>query len=570
MSRPAKVLLGIVAVVVVLFVAIVAFIALRFDPDAYRPLLVDTVAQSTGRTLEIDGELGLDLFPCCAVELGPVRLGNPPGAPEGTFAAVRSAAASMQIWPLLARREVAIGAVRLDGVELELVRFADGSVNWEFEQPDKAKDDADTSPTVAGYRLDSIEITDGQLRYRDLGAKSEYRAADLSLATGAVVQQGALEIATPRLALTLAGTALPEAGIPIALKAGRVTFVPESGTLDLPGLELAAGATNATGEFAVADTGQIGFDLALDRLDLDAYLPKAAPEEERSKEVPAADAAEPTRLPLHLIRDLNVVGNVRAEELIAFRMRFTDVSGSLRAANDVLTIDPLTANLFQGRYAGNLRVDAKRQDGVVTLDQHFTGIEVSDLLKARFGRDVLAGTLTASLSGTGRGPTTRDLLATLAGPVELDLADGVYRGTDFVYELRRARAKLTRDPAPPKPENPQTPIDVLTMSGRLGEGVLRSDAITLQIPAANIEGSGDFDLLELTLDHKLTALLVDADQAGAPVGLGDLAGKKIPFTVKGPATDPNVRIDLQKLIKEQGQDALRRGLERLFGKDEKD
>jgi uncharacterized protein involved in outer membrane biogenesis len=570
MRRAAKILLAIVGVAVAIFIAIVAFVALRFDPDAYRPALIDAVADATGRKLEIDGELGLDFLPCCAVELGSVRLGNPPDTPAGTFAAVRSAAASIRIWPLITRREIAIGTLRLDGVEIELVRLADGRVNWEFEQADATPEPADAAPAVAGFRLDAIQVADGEVRYRDLESRSEYRARDLSLATGPVVESGSLDVAAPRLALTLAGTALPEAGIPIALTAERVTFVQDSGTLDLPGLQLSAGDTQATGEFAIADTGRIGFDLALDRLDLDAYLPKSAPEEERSREVPAADAAEPTQLPLHLIRGLDVVGNLRAKELIAFRMRFTDVSGSLSAANDVLSIDPLTANLFGGRYAGNMRVDATRDDGAVTLDQHFTGMEVSELLKARFGRDVLAGTLNASISGTGKGPTTRDLLATMAGPVKLDLADGVYRGTDFVYELRRARARLKRDAAPPRPEHPQTPIDELTMTGRLGEGVLRSEAITIVIPAATIDGSGDFDLLDLTLDHRLNARLVDADETGAPVGLGDLAGRKIPFTVKGPAADPNVRIDLQTLIREQGQDALRRGLDRLFGKDKQD
>jgi hypothetical protein len=94
------------------------------------------------------------------------------------------------------------------------------------------------------------------VRYRDLRSKSEYRAADLSLATGPVVQQGALDVAAPRLTLLLAGTALPEAGIPIALEAERVTFVPGSGTLDLPGLRLAAGDTHAIGEFAIADNGR--------------------------------------------------------------------------------------------------------------------------------------------------------------------------------------------------------------------------------------------------------------------------------------------------------------------------
>ena len=128
-----KIVLAIVGLLAALAVALAIAVFLLFDPKDYQPLLEKSVQQSTGRKLTLAGDLGLKLFPCCSVTLGRAALGNPPGFPAGEFASVNAAALSLKIWPLITRREVEIGKVRLDGLNANLMVRADGAANWQFE-----------------------------------------------------------------------------------------------------------------------------------------------------------------------------------------------------------------------------------------------------------------------------------------------------------------------------------------------------------------------------------------------------------------------------------------------------
>lgn len=568
MNRPLRIVLGVCAALAALFAIVIVAVALRFDPNAYRPQIVDSVAQATGRSFELEGDLGLELFPCCAIALGTARLGNPKGFPEATFAEFDSASASVKLWPLLLRREVEIGTFRIEGLTLDLTRGADGRGNWSFAGEAAVEPPAEepsTGAPMSGLRMAAIDASGAEVRYRDATSGREYRASNVHVRTGAVLFHGALTVEVPDVALTLTGDTLPNGRVELALTADRIVFAPDAGTLDLPGLALRIDDSNVTGDVAVADTGTLGFDLQIDRLDVDAYLPKPTEQTKQKTVTAEPGSTEPTPIPLELIRRLNVVGNVRAGELMLFRTHLTQVEGSLRAAGGVLRVDPLAATLYGGQYRGTVIVDATGSQAKVTLDQALTRVQVGELLKSRYDSDRLSGALTATLVGTGTGRTTRDVLGTLAGTVDLDLTDGVYHGTDFLYELRRARALLKQEAPPAKPAREETPIDVLEMQGRLGNGFMRSDAITLEIPAARVGGKGDLDLLALLLDYDLEAELVAAQDDPMTQDLEDLAGKPIPFTVTGPARDPKIRIDLEDLLKGEARGALERGLRKLFG-----
>lgn len=186
MNPALKILLGVVAVVLVIVAGSAVAVLLLFDPKDYQPLLESSVEKATGRKLTLGGELGLDLFPCCSVTLGPASLGNPPGFPPGEFAKVERAALSIKVWPLLTRRDVKIGVVRLDGLDANLLARADGSTNWTF---DEGEDETPAAPGEEGatdgeLAIEGIEISDGRLSYRDEQSGSAWLVENLELGTG--------------------------------------------------------------------------------------------------------------------------------------------------------------------------------------------------------------------------------------------------------------------------------------------------------------------------------------------------------------------------------------------------
>lgn len=188
MNRVMKLIAGLVGVLLVLALAIALAVAVLFDPKEFQPLLAQSVEKATGRKLSLEGDIGLDFFPCCSIRLGRASLGNPPGFAGDSFASVENAELSIRLWPLLTERRVEIGVVSLDGLDAKLLLRKDGVANWEFG-PQQAPDGAAAATAEAPapeLHIGGIRIRNGQLAYRDEQDGSAYRAEQLQLDTGSI------------------------------------------------------------------------------------------------------------------------------------------------------------------------------------------------------------------------------------------------------------------------------------------------------------------------------------------------------------------------------------------------
>src|SRR6185437_6820788 len=121
------VIASLVAFVIVLVIAA----ALLIHPNAYRGRIERTVQHSTGRSLQLSGELHLSLFPSIALRLGPASLGNPPGFPATpAFVTLREASLHVKLLPLL-HGQLQIGHIDVDGLDVQLLRNARAQGNWQ-------------------------------------------------------------------------------------------------------------------------------------------------------------------------------------------------------------------------------------------------------------------------------------------------------------------------------------------------------------------------------------------------------------------------------------------------------
>src|ERR1700739_2798314 len=117
---------GLIALIIVVLLGIRLFV----DPNDYKDRIARAVRTSTGRELTLSGQIKLAVFPWIALELGPASLGNPPGFSNEPFAAVQHVAARVKLLPLL-RKELEIGRIEIDGLDLRLQKNAAGQGNWE-------------------------------------------------------------------------------------------------------------------------------------------------------------------------------------------------------------------------------------------------------------------------------------------------------------------------------------------------------------------------------------------------------------------------------------------------------
>lgn len=119
-------LLGLVVIFIVALVGAAIFL-LTFDPNAYKRKLEEIVYERYQRTLAIEGEIELSLFPRIGLSVNGVSLSERNS--DQTFMSVDSARFAVAIWPLMSNQFV-VDHVSLNGFKVWLEREKDGSFNF--------------------------------------------------------------------------------------------------------------------------------------------------------------------------------------------------------------------------------------------------------------------------------------------------------------------------------------------------------------------------------------------------------------------------------------------------------
>jgi AsmA protein len=286
--------LGIGALLVIA-VAVVGYGLATFDPNDYKPRIAELVKQQTGRTLAIDGKIGLTFFPRIGATVGKVTLSEPNR--PAVFARVDEAHVAVALWPLLSKR-VVVDRVTLKGLAADLVRYKDGHTNFDdltghATAPAKP---GEPPPRPAGappaVDVGGIEMANAAIGWRDEGDGTDVRLTNLNLKTGRLASgvPGALELATkiegakPKASLQfnldtryridletrvaalssldarLAGDAEGMSGLDARLKASAIDLDQKTGRTTVSGLELTAKTKDGLDAKASVPGLEIGAD----------------------------------------------------------------------------------------------------------------------------------------------------------------------------------------------------------------------------------------------------------------------------------------------------------------------
>ena len=190
-----RIAIGAVAVAVLVTIGVIALLVL-VDPDSYRKPVADTIKQRYGRTLRIDGDLKLALFPRLGVYVEKLSLSEPHSTQ--TFAVIDSARVSVALWPLLSR-QIVLDHVRVSGLKANIVRNRNGKFNFDDLIATAQNNDLQTAPVpmreaTAGaiaaegtsVQLDvaGMDFTGGELAYRDFATGTSLRFERVAATTG--------------------------------------------------------------------------------------------------------------------------------------------------------------------------------------------------------------------------------------------------------------------------------------------------------------------------------------------------------------------------------------------------
>ena len=318
-------------------------------------------------------------------------------------------------------------------------------------------------------------------------------------------------------------------------------------TAEIGDIVLKLDDTTLRGMLGVADFAAkaLRFDLNVDRINADRYLPP-------SEKAAAKGAKEPpTEIPVDLLRKLNARGQLSVGEAIFAGMTFTKLRLGVNAREGKVRFFPSEASMYGGQYRGDVGIDATGKVARVTLDEHVSGVNFAPLFKDLFDTQRVSGKGGANIKLAGEGRTSDDLMKTLDGTVDFNVADGALEGADLWYEIRRARAVLKQQAIPARDSGPpRTPFSALTGTGTMSDGVLKNNDLNVAMQYLKVTGQGTVDLPRNSLDYRLVTTVLKIPREGADTAqMQDMVDAQIPVKVSGSLSDPKVRPDVENYLK---------------------
>src|SRR5579859_2917961 len=287
---------------------------------------------------------------------------------------------------------------------------------------------------------------------------------------------------------------------------GGFDFVANSSSATLSNLDFNLDDTHLAGTVTVKDfkTRALSFDLNVDKLDADRYLP---PQQVGTPDKPREEVdIDKIGVPLRTLRNLDLDGHLHVSSFTLLGAKAGNLDMGVTARDGLVDVKPLTAALYGGSLEATLQVDAHDANEVHPPVVSET-LVLKNVQAAGFGQDLLksdklSGTveLTSDLHGPGR--LIGELRHTVSGHLSFTIKNGTLGGVSVWDAIARAYARVQGRPVPAE-ATPHTDFIGLHGSGSISRGVLSNSNFTAALPALSVSGGGKLDLADLTLDYNL-------------------------------------------------------------------
>ncbi len=672
-----RTLIKIIIFLIILVVAGLIALLFFFDPNDHKEEISQQVEKATGRTLTLNGDIELSVFPWVALELGPLSLSNAKGFKAEQFVKVENTEVRLKLMPLL-KKQLVMDTILLDGLTLNLEKNKSGKTNWDDlagSNKKEAKKSSNSSggsdaPALSSINIDGVKITNANIIWTDASTLQHYNLTNFNLITGTLTpgkpstidmnfdlastkpklkahigldSKVMLDLAKQLYTLTglkftinAEGETLPFPKTDIVLTSdmvanmekqtvtfsqlaiqiqdllingdvqaskissntpaisGNLTVNPfnlrqlannlsiklpvmaDSSTLELvqlttsftasnkqfdaKNLEITLDQTKLSGRLGISDFAKpaITFKLAVDDIDLDRYLPPANKKSAKQETKPGkpANKTNDDKLPLDTLRAINAKGTFDIGKLKVSGTHSEKIHMEVNANKGLIKLAPLSANMYNGQYKGNVNLDARGKTLKLGLNEDLKGVQVGPLLKDLNDSDKLSGTVNAQTKLTGNGATVDQIKATLSGNGKFSFTDGSIKGVNIAESIRKAKAALGGKKISSN-EPVKTDFSSLTGSFTAKNGIFNNQDLLAKSPLLRIDGKGDINLPKEAIDYKLKVAIVKSTTGQGGEDLAKLKGLTIPVKITGSFDNPKPTVDLANLLKNKATQEIK-------------
>ncbi len=589
---------------VLLLVVTIIVAPMLIDPNDYREEIQAVVKDKTGRDLSINGDLNLSIFPWVGVGINEVSLSNATGFNAEYFAEIQEANVKVKLLPLLSR-QVEVSTVVLKGMRLNLAKDKRGKTNWEDMIQSSAEGDKKPSDTNAdqasgaalgAIAIGGVQIVDASISWDDASKGESYNLTDLGLSTDAlslgspmgvelaftvesskpkatirlkldgdvVINEGLNKFDFQDLALAIdaAGEPVPNGAMKVDIATHLVADLAKSGSLTLDPMTIKFDDSTLSGKASVNnfDKPAVTFDLAVDTINIDRYLPKTATEGSQSSAGNSASVPPPAAvalIPVQTVRDLNINGLFVVKSLIVNGLTAQEASVKVVAKNGVLNSQQSVKKFYNGSYEGKTTVDARQNTPRISVKEQVTGVDIEPLMVDLMGESKVSGVANIKAALTTRGNTVAAFKSALNGTAQFSFEDGTVKGIDVAALIKQGEAVLKGDVSALAAQGTgETAFANMSGTAQITNGLVNNQDLLMASPLINIKGAGTANLVSEVLDYRLTLqrtkALSEAEQADAE----DLKNMLIPVNVSGTFAKPSIKVDTKAIVLETQKEKI--------------
>lgn len=350
-------------------------------------------------------------------------------------------------------------------------------------------------------------------------------------------------------------------------------FTANADVLDLTNMVLQLDDSSLDGSFSAKnfDNPQLQFDLNLDQLDLDSYLP--VDEGSAGSAETTVSGAEALAVPMALLKEVNANGSFKAQRLVSGGLELNDIDVSVVSSPGSLTITP-KAQLYDGSLGGEMaftqngeqaQLKIQNQIDLVSLAKFLTAADVSDQLSGigSLGLDIVVD----EVDGVQKNSGTIKLLAKNGAIKGVDIKAMLDKGYETYQSFRgkeeaenqadnEAGVKTAKETgAEPEAESgdsqesDETRFAELLGTFKLQDNRLSNDDFQLKAPLFRVSGAGEFDLAAEQIDYLLNVSIVNTTSGQGGEALEKLKGLTIPIRLSGSLLAPSYSLDMKALYK---------------------
>ncbi len=315
--------------------------------------------------------------------------------------------------------------------------------------------------------------------------------------------------------------------------------------LKINNLVMQVDETTMTGAVALQDFTQprVGFNLKLDILNADRYLPPVTPVQNQAAVIPDTGIAiKSDLLPLDALRKLNANGQININDLKINNLTMQGLHFILTAKQGLIQSLQQVDKLYQGAYSGKLAVDVRNNFAIMSLVQQLSHVQVGALLTDWQGESKITGFVDANFRLASSGNSEFALKSALNGRVRVVFKNTLIRGANLQTIMDNSTVVFKQHPQANAAKQEFTAFSKIAATAIVSNGIVSNNDLSASADRLKITGFGTLNLLSRQINYQLISLLLKEKITAAQAKVV----KNLPLFIKisGSFANPVYQVDL--------------------------